>query len=108
MKRGEVWWVNFDPAMGSEIKKVRPAVIISNDSANRNLSRVVVVALTSNVERIYPGEAAVSVGDKAAKAMVTQIMTADKTRLSKQIGELSKSDMLAVEQAILVHLGLPL
>jgi mRNA-degrading endonuclease toxin of MazEF toxin-antitoxin module len=43
MNRGEVWWVDFDPATGSEIKKIRPAVIISNDISNRILSRVVVI-----------------------------------------------------------------
>ena len=55
MQRGEVWWVEFDPAVGSEIRKTRPGIIVSNNSANRNLSRVIVVPLTSNTERIYPG-----------------------------------------------------
>ena len=57
MKRGEVWWVTFDPAVGSEIQKTRPAIIVSNDSANRNLKRVVVVPLTTNTSRVSPGEA---------------------------------------------------
>ena len=65
MKRGEVWWVEFDPALGTEIKKARPAVIVSNDAANRNLARVVVVPLTSNTEKAYPGEALVSVAGQA-------------------------------------------
>ena len=50
MKRGEVWWVNLDPSIGTEIKKTRPAVIISNDSANKFLNRVQIIPLTSNVE----------------------------------------------------------
>ena len=55
MLRGEVWWVEFDPAVGSEIRKTRPGVIVSNNSANRNLARVIVVPLTSNTDRVYPG-----------------------------------------------------
>jgi mRNA interferase MazF len=107
MKRGEIWWVAFDPAVGSEVHKTRPAVIISNDAANRHLSRVVVVPLTSNTGRQYPGEALVTIAGKACKAMADQIMAADKARLKSQLGALSKIDMLAVEEAILVHLGLP-
>ena len=107
MKRGEVWWVEFDPAVGSEIRKTRPAVIVSNDSANRNLARVVVVPLTSSTGRQYPGEALVEVAGTQSKAMADQIMAADKTRLKSQLGTLSKPDMLAVEGAILVHLGMP-
>ena len=107
MKRGEVWWVEFDPAVGSEIRKRRPAVIVSNDAANRNLARVVVVPITSNVGRQYPGEALVTIAEKQGKAMADQIMAADKTRLKGQLGVLSKSDMRAVEDAILVHLGMP-
>lgn len=107
MKRGEVWWVEFDPSVGREIRKTRPAVIVSNDAANRNLARVVVVPLTSNTGRVYPGEAMVSVDGKSSKAMADQIMAADKSRLQSLLGELSKVDMLALEDAISVHLDLP-
>lgn len=107
MKRGEVWWVEFDPAVGSEIRKTRPAVIVSNDAANRNLSRVVVVPVTSNTGRQYPGEAVVTVAGQSSKAMADQITAADKSRLKNRIGVLSKADMLAVEDAIKVHLALP-
>ena len=85
MLRGEVWWVEFDPAIGSEIRKTRPGVVVSNNSANRNLGRVIVVPLTSNTEQIYPGEARVSVAGKESKAMADQIMTADKVRLKSRI-----------------------
>ena len=106
MKRGEVWWVEFDPSIGSEIRKTRPAVIVSNDAANRNLARVVVVPLTSSTGRQYPGEALVSVDGQSSKAMADQIMAADKARLKSQLGTVNKSDMQAVEDAIRVHLGL--
>lgn len=106
MLRGEVWWVEFDPAVGSEIKKTRPAVIVSNDAANRNLSRVVVVPLTSNTGRQYPGEAVVTVAGQSSKAMADQIMAADRTRLKRLLDTLSRADMLAVEDAIKVHLAL--
>ncbi|PQA37489.1 type II toxin-antitoxin system PemK/MazF family toxin, partial [Amnimonas aquatica] len=107
-KRGEVWWVEFDPAVGSEIRKTRPAVIVSNDAANRHLVRVVVVPLTSSTERIYPGEALVIAGGQRSKAMADQIMAADKSRLKAQMDKLSKADMLGVEEAIKIHLALPL
>ena len=106
MKRGEVWWVEFDPSVGSEIKKRRPAVIMSNDAANRNLTRVVVVPLTSNISCLYPSEAFVNVLGQKSKAMADQIMVADKSRLKNQLGVLSKTDIQAVDDAIRVHLGM--
>ena len=107
MNRGEIWWVEFDPTVGSEIRKTRPAVIISNDSANRNLARVVVIPLTSNVDRQYPGEALVTLDGKPSKVMADQIMAADKSRLKNQLGALTKADMQAVEDAIRIHFGMP-
>ena len=108
MLRGEVWWVEFDPTTGSEIRKTRPGVVVSNNSANRNLGRVIVVPLTSNTEQIYPGEARVSVAGKNSKAMADQIMTADKVRLKSRIDVLSKADLSAVEMALRVQLALPI
>ncbi|MCL1876334.1 MAG: type II toxin-antitoxin system PemK/MazF family toxin [Synergistaceae bacterium] len=106
MKRGEVWFVEFDPATGSEIRKTRPAVIVSNDAANRNLSRVVVVPITSNTKRVYPGEAIVTVGNDSGKTMADQIMAADKSRLKSKLATLSKIEMKAVEDAIKIHLAM--
>ena len=107
MKRGEVWWVEFDPSIGSEIRKTRPAIIISNDAANRNLMRVVVIPLSSNVTKLYPGEALVTIANKQGKAMADQIMAADKQRLKDRLGVLSRAEMHGVEEVIKVHLGLP-
>ena len=106
MKRGEVWWVEFDPSVGSEIRKTRPAVIVSNDIANVHLSRVVVVPLTSSVSRLYPGEALVSFSGKQSKAMADQIMAADKSRLKSRLGAVATAEMEAVDAAIMLHLGL--
>jgi mRNA interferase MazF len=106
MKRGEVCWVEFDPAIDSEISKRRPAIIISNDSANRNHTRVMVIPLTSNVSWVYPREALVKVGSQQSKAMADQMMAADKSRLKSKFAEISKPELSAVEDAIRVHLGL--
>ena len=106
MKRGEVWWVDFDPAFGSETKKIRPAVIISNNASNTVLSRVVVVPFTSNISRVYPCNVVVNVGGTSSKLMADQIMTADKNRLKKYIGILSFDDMEKTENTIRMHLGL--
>lgn len=106
MQRGEIWWVNFDPAVGSEIRKYRPAVIISNDIANTYLSRVVVVPLTSNTSKVYPGECLVDTGEKIGKAMSDQIVAVDKQRLVKQFGRIKESDMQKISAAVRLHLGL--
>jgi len=106
MKRGEVWWVNFDPSVGGEIRKKRPAVIISNDAANKYLNRVQVVPLTSRVERIYPSEAVVMVNDRRSKAMADQLTTVSKQRLINRAGGLTHADMRKVEHVVKVQLGL--
>ena len=106
MKRGDVWWVNFEPAVGGEVHKERPAVIVSNDAANKHLNRLQVIPLTTTVDRLYPSEALVTVRRKQHKAMADQLTTVSKRRLQNRAGRLSKIDMGAVEQAIKVQLEL--
>jgi mRNA interferase MazF len=105
-RRGEVWWVSFDPSLGGEIQKTRPAIVLSNDAANTALNRVIVVPITSQVSKLYPGEALVTVNSEHRKAMADQIATASKERLRNKLGSLSRADMSAVENAVLMQLGM--
>ena len=107
MRRGEVWWVNFDPSIGGEIRKKRPAIIISNDASNKSLNRIQVVPLSSKTEKLYPSEVLVVFEGKENKAMADQIATVSKTRLFHRVAVLSQSDMFKVEQAVKIQLEIP-
>jgi mRNA interferase MazF len=105
-RRGEVWWVAFDPSVGGEIQKTRPALVVSNNGANIALNRLIAVPLTSQTAKVYPGQALVILNGEPRKARADQLTTVSKKRLRSKLGELSSSDITAVEGAILLHLGI--
>ncbi|MDR2946292.1 MAG: type II toxin-antitoxin system PemK/MazF family toxin [Candidatus Adiutrix sp.] len=79
---------------------------MSNDLANRHVSRVAVAPVTSNTKKLYPGNTIVTINAAPSKAMADQIMIVDKARLSGKIGQLSSQEMLALDDALKIHLGL--
>ncbi len=105
-RRGEVWLIAFDPSVGGEVQKTRPAVIVSNDAANAALNRVQVVPVSSSTSRLYPAEALITLNGKRRKAMADQVATASKQRLLRRMGQLTSDDLDAVARALRVQLDL--
>jgi mRNA interferase MazF len=105
-RRGEVYWVSFGAAIGGEIRKTRPAVVVSNDAANTALNRLQVVPITSQTGRVYPSEALVTLRGERRKAMADQLTTASRKRLVGYMGRLGAADMEQVDRAIRLQLDL--
>src|SRR3972149_379204 len=110
--RGQIYWVQLDPAIGSEIKKTRPALIVSNDVNNQFSDTVTVLPLTSQTKVIHPFEVLLPVGagglKVASKAKANQIRTVDKQRLStSSIGAVVDDTILhGINRAIKIHLDI--
>ena len=105
-KRGEIWWVNFDPSVGQEIQKTRPAIIVSNNKSNRFLARYQVVPASTQSGKIYPGEAEIQISGKEGRAMIDQITTVSELRFKNKIGKVTKEDMERIEEVLKFQLGL--
>lgn len=109
-KRGEIYLVSFDPALGAEIQKTRPALILQNDIGNRHSPVTIVGAITSNVQRQGPTSVLVKAPegglDVDSIVLLNQISTVDKRRLVKRLGVLRGTTLKQVDQAIMISLAL--
>ena len=110
VKRGEVFLVNFDPTVGAEAKKTRPAVVVSNDVNNTHSPIVSISPITSTVTKVYSFEVEIPPGmgglRTRSKIMVNQTRAVDKIRLIKKLGHLSEELMDRVNQALKLHYDL--
>lgn len=109
--RGEIYLVEFDPAVGSEIKKTRPAIIIQNDTANRFSPVTIVAAITSKFDdKLYPTEVLVHAGEAGLKqdsvVVLDQIRTIDKTRIVKKIGRVHPFTLKRCDIALKISVGI--
>ena len=109
-KRSEVYYVSFDPTVGAEIRKTRPALIIQNDVGNTHSPATIVAAITSTTRETYPYEVSLPAGEgglpKNSIILLNQIRTIDKKRLGRQLGTISAETMRKVERALAISLGL--
>ena len=111
MKRGEIYFANLSPAVGSEMDKRRPVLIVSNDANNNASTTVTILPITSNMTRVYPFEVLLNSEDsglsKTSKVQAQQIRTISKQRiLEDALGCLSQNVIDLVNDAIKLHLGL--
>jgi mRNA interferase MazF len=110
VRRGDIWLVCLDPTVGAEIKKTRPALIISNDIANQHSATVTLLPVSDRGVKVYPFEVEVSDGTaglvKASKIKCQQVRTVDKSRLIRFLGAVSDPVLHAAERALCLHLGL--
>ena len=110
MRRGEIYLIDFETSVGAEIRKKRPALIISCDEANKHLKTIMVIPFSSKTERVYPFEVLVEKEDSGleanSKLKIPQMRAVDKARLKKYIGTISNDILARVEKAIKLHLAM--
>ncbi len=110
MRRGDVYWVNLDPVVGSKVGKFRPAVVVQNEAANRSSATVTVIPLTSSTGRVYPFQVLIPAGEgglpQASKALCEQVRTLSRKRLSERIGTLPDDRLFEIREALDRHLWL--
>ena len=109
MKRGDIYYLNLDPTIGEEIKKIRPALIVSNNANNKFSETITVVPITSNIKKVYPFEVLLKKSEsslpKDSKAQCQQIRTVSIERISgKMVGRLSDLLISEINEAIKLHL----
>jgi mRNA interferase MazF len=105
-KRGEIYWIQLDPTIGTEIQKTRPYLILSNNSQNKKGLRVIAAPITSKVKNIYPFEAKISLKGKTCKVLLDQLRALDKRRVTSKIDLIDQQTMREVEDALKVALAL--
>ncbi len=109
-KRGEIWYVSLEPAVGHEIGKTRPALVISNDKNNEYSSTITLIPITSSIDKIFPFEVFISKEHSGlsmnSKIKCNQARTVDKLRLLKLAGKISAEILSKVEEALLIHIGI--
>lgn len=106
MNRGDMYWVNLDPTMGSEIKKKRPCLILSVNPINRARKTLIVVPLSTSAIVRFPIVMPVICDGKDVTIVCDQIRTVDKSRLGSKIGEVDKKQLKDIEKSIKIILGL--
>jgi len=106
VRRGEVWWVDLDPTRGSEIRKTRPAVVLTADALNRARRTVVVVPLSTGPTPRPPIVVATASAGAGSVAVCDQVRAVDKSRLTRRGGQLAMADLRAVEDGVRIVLGL--
>jgi len=110
-RRGEIFLVRFDPTMGAEIQKTRPALVIQNDIGNRNSPLTIVAAITSyHGGALYPHQVLIAPPEGGLQAdsavLLNQVRSVDKQRLVRRLGALRAETMAKVDRALLLSLGL--